>query len=76
MGFDHYRCVPTLYFRFQNYQNTDVVFIPENTVPLSFLMKKNMKVKVVEPFADHFRPFSSLSAARSSGWRAGAGLNR
>jgi len=27
--------------------------------------EKNMKVKVIEPFDDHFRPFSSLSRAKS-----------
>ena len=29
----------TVYFRFRNYQNTGVVFVSENTVPLSFPMK-------------------------------------
>jgi len=30
----------TVYFRFRNYRNTGAVFVFENTVPLSFLMKK------------------------------------
>ena len=29
----------TIYFRFRNYRNTGVVFVSENTVPLSFPMK-------------------------------------
>jgi len=52
----------TVYFRFRNYRNTDVVFVSENTVPLFVSDEKNMKVKVVESFADRFRPFSSLTA--------------
>ena len=51
----------TAYFCFQNYRITDVVFISDNVILFPFPMKKNMKVKVVEPFADRFRPFSSLA---------------
>ena len=54
----------TAYFRFQNYRITDVVFISDNVVLFPFPMKKNMKVKVVEPFADRFRPFSSLKTPK------------
>ena len=61
MGFDRYRCVPTVYFRFRNYQNTDVVFVPENTIPLSFFMKKIWKWKwwsLSLIVSDRFHPYS------------------
>ena len=51
----------TAYFLFRNYRNTGIVFVSENTISLSFPMK-NMKVKMVEPFADRFWLFSSLAA--------------
>ena len=41
MGFDRFRCVlSTVYFRFQNYHITDVVFISDNIVSFSFPIKK------------------------------------
>jgi len=43
-----------VYFRFQNYRNTDAVFISDNIRSFSFPMKKNVKVKVMEHFADRF----------------------
>jgi hypothetical protein len=53
------------------------IFVSEITgIPVSFCYRKyriafvsdekNMKVKVVEPFADRFRPFSSLSVPRAA----------
>jgi hypothetical protein len=46
-----------VYLRFQNYYNTDAIFISDTIVLFAFLMKN---IKVVESFADHFQPFSSL----------------
>jgi len=55
MGFHCFRRVLD-HFRFRNYHITDVIFIFDNIVSFSFLMK-NVKVKVAEPFADRFRLF-------------------
>jgi len=30
----------TVYFRFRNYQNTGIISVSENTIPLLFLIKK------------------------------------
>ena len=55
IGFD---VSSTVYFHFRNYHITGVVFI--FTYRFRFQWK-NVKVKVVEYFADRFRPFSSRS---------------
>jgi len=47
------------YLRFRNYRNTDAIFVSNNIALFLFSMK-NMKVKVIKPFIDSFRPFSSL----------------
>ena len=57
--FDRFRCVLDRIFCFLNYRIISVIFIFDNIVLFSFPIKKNVKVKVVEPFADYFRPFSS-----------------
>jgi len=52
-----------VYFSFRNYCNTDAVFIFDNIASFSFPMKKNIKVNMMEPSINLFRPFSSLLAA-------------
>ena len=60
MGFGRYRCVLDRIFLFSKlpeyrrrfrFRKYRTVFVSD---------KKNVKVKVVESFADRFRPFSSL----------------
>jgi hypothetical protein len=47
------------YYHFRNYRNISVVFISENIVSISF-SRKNVKIKVIWPPVDRFRPYLEL----------------
>jgi len=51
----------SVYSRFRNYHNTDVIFHFLQCHIILVSDEKNVKVKKVEPFADCFQPFLSLS---------------
>ena len=61
MDFDHYRCSQSYFLISEITIILMSFFVSYNVISYLFLMKKNVKVKKVEPFADCFQPFLSLS---------------
>jgi hypothetical protein len=62
MGFDRYRCVLDRLFLFPKLSEYRHHFCFRKYRIAFIFYEKNVKVKVVEPFANRFRRFSSLAA--------------
>ena len=60
MGFDRYRCVLDRIFLFSKLREYRRCFRFRKYRTAFVFDEKNVKVKMVESFADRFRPFSSL----------------
>ena len=61
MGFDRYRCVLDCIFLFSKLPEYRHRFRFRKYRTTFVFDEKNVKVKMVESFADRFRPFSSLN---------------
>ena len=65
MGFNRYRCVPDRIFPFSKLPEYQRRFRFRKYCTTFVFDKKNVKIKVVEFFADRFRPFSFLTFINS-----------
>ena len=72
MGFDRYRCVLDRIFPFSKLPEYQRRFRYRKYRTAFVSDKKNVKIKMVESFADRFRLFSSLVGGEAGGRRRAA----